>query len=107
MGSSPASRCGPGGQDAARIARRPKRSPLGACVHGGAWEGPYHRTAAWHLCVGRRRGGVGTWAVAYGGCGVVGGRGAGGGDEAARAVGFTGELPDRYPLVRESALHDG
>ena len=72
--------------------------PLVVFVHGGGWEAQYNMITAGHLCVELRGAGIGTWNVEYRACGDVGGQWPGAGDDVARAVEFTGELLERYPL---------
>ncbi len=72
--------------------------PLVVVVHGGGWEAQYNLISAGHLCVELRGAGIATWNVEYRACGDVGGRWPGAGDDVARAVEFTGELLERYPL---------
>ena len=75
-------------------------SPLVVFVHGGGWEAQYNLISAGHLCVELRGAGIATWNVEYRACGDVGGPWPGAGDDVARAVEFTGELLNRYPLGR-------
>lgn len=78
--------------------------PLVVVVHGGGWEGQYNLISAGHLCVELRGAGIGTWNVEYRACGDVGGPWPGAGDDVARAVEFTGELLERYPLDGQVVL---
>ena len=72
--------------------------PLAVFVHGGGWEAQYNLISAGHLCVELRNAGIATWNVEYRACGDVGGPWPGAGEDVARAVEFTGELLERYPL---------
>jgi acetyl esterase/lipase len=81
--------------------------PLAVFVHGGAWEAQYNLISAGHLCVELGGAGIATWNVEYRACGDVGGPWPGTGDDVARAVEFTGELIDRYPLDGERVVLAG
>jgi acetyl esterase/lipase len=81
--------------------------PLAVFVHGGAWEAQYNLISAGHLCVELRGAGIATWNVEYRACGDVGGPWPGAGDDVARAVEFTGELIERYPLDGERVVLAG
>jgi acetyl esterase/lipase len=72
--------------------------PLAVFVHGGGWEAQYNLISTGHLCVELRNAGIATWNVEYRACGDVGGPWPGAGDDVARAVEFTRELFERYPL---------
>ena len=81
--------------------------PLVVFVHGGAWEAQYNLISAGHLCVQLLGAGIATWNVEYRACGDVGGPWPGAGDDVARAVEFTGELLERYPLDEERVVLAG
>jgi acetyl esterase/lipase len=72
--------------------------PLVVVVHGGAWEAQYNLITAGHLCLVLGDAGIATWNVEYRCCGDPGGPWPGAGDDVARAVEFTGELLERFPL---------
>ena len=81
--------------------------PLVVFVHGGAWEAQYNLISTGHLCVELLGAGIATWNVEYRACGDVGGPWPGAADDVARAVEFTGELLERYPLDRERVVLAG
>jgi acetyl esterase/lipase len=81
--------------------------PLVVFVHGGGWEAQYNLISAGHLCVELLRAGIATFNVEYRACGDVGGPWPGAGDDVARAVDFTGELLERYPLDSQRVVLAG
>jgi acetyl esterase/lipase len=78
--------------------------PLAVVVHGGAWKATYNLIHTGHMCVALGKAGVATWNVEYRSRGDVDGTWPGAGADVAAAVGFVGELVERYPLDRERVV---
>jgi acetyl esterase/lipase len=72
--------------------------PLAVVIHGGAWQAMYNLIHAGHMCVALGEAGIATWSVEYRAVGDPEGAWPGACDDVARAVEFSAELTESYPL---------